>query len=117
MSADDRPVVWLETAVKTPPMSAATRLEAGYLLRRLQRGDRLGMPYSRPMPSIGKRVHELRITDGESRAEWRIVYRLDVDAVVVADVFRKTTRATPARVMERCQGRLRDYDTAQSAER
>ena len=43
-------MVWLRGAVKTPPFSAAARLEAGVLLRRLQRGDLLGMPHGRPMP-------------------------------------------------------------------
>jgi phage-related protein len=45
------------------------------------------------MPSIGSRCHELRVKDGNS--EWRIVYRLDTDAVIIADVFSKTTRKTP----------------------
>jgi phage-related protein len=42
------------------------------------------------MPSIGPRCHELRISD--AGRSWRIVYRLDSDAVVIADVFGKTTR-------------------------
>ena len=112
MSPHDKPLVWLRTAIKTPPMSQATRLEAGYLLRRLQRGDSLGMPYSRPMPSIGKRVHELRLTDGEGRTEWRVIYRTDDDAIIVADVFRKTTQKTPDAVISRCQDRLATYDAA-----
>lgn len=80
------------------------------LLRRLQRGERLALPHSRPMPSIGARCHELRIVD--ERASWRILYRLDADAVIVADVFRKTTAATPSRVIDDCQRRLRLYDAA-----
>ena len=31
--------MWLHGEVRTPPLSAAARLEAGVLLRRLQRGD------------------------------------------------------------------------------
>lgn len=66
------------------------------------------MPHSRPMPSIGSRCHELRIVDaGKS---WRIVYRLDADAVVIADVFRKTTQRTPVRVIADCARRLEHYD-------
>jgi DNA-binding XRE family transcriptional regulator len=34
------------------------RLEAGFLLRLLQRGEKIVMPHSRPMPSIGRRCHE-----------------------------------------------------------
>ncbi|MGD0310815.1 MAG: hypothetical protein ABSC02_16195 [Acidobacteriota bacterium] len=32
-----------------------------YLLRKLQKGQSLEMPHSRPMPAIGERCHELRI--------------------------------------------------------
>ena len=32
-------------------------------LARLERGQTLSMPLSRPMPSIGKGVHELRLRD------------------------------------------------------
>jgi len=63
MSPNDKPLVWLSGEVKTPPFSHATRLEAGYLLRALQPGDKLSMPLSSPMPSIGSRCHELRIVD------------------------------------------------------
>ena len=66
-------------------MSSAARLEAGFLLRRLQRGDSLGLPHSRPMPDIGTRCHELRIPD--DAVTWRVVYRIDPDAVVILDVF------------------------------
>jgi hypothetical protein len=59
----DKPTVWLETEIRTPPFSEEARIEAGALLRRLQRGDSLGMPHSRPMPTIGARCHELRIVD------------------------------------------------------
>ena len=48
-----KPLVWLRGRVKTPPFSVGARLEAGLLLRRLQRGDALSLPHSRPMPSIG----------------------------------------------------------------
>ena len=108
MAPTDKPLVWLRGEVKTPPFSAAARLEAGLLLRRLQRGDKLGLPHSRPMPTIGSRCHELRITD--ERQIWRIVYRIDVDAIVIADVFQKTTQQTPTRVIQDCQRRLRQYD-------
>ena len=69
MSSKDKPLVWMHGEVKTPPFSKPARLEAGYLLRRLQRGDKIAMPHSRPMPSIGKRCHELRISDDKAR--WR----------------------------------------------
>ena len=63
MAAADKPLVWLRGEVKTPPFSAAARLEAGTLLRRLQGGEKLSMPHSRPMPAIGPRCQELRVVD------------------------------------------------------
>ena len=109
----DKPLVWLHGEVKTPPWSLEARREAGYLLRRLQLGDLLSLPASRPMPSIGPSVHELRIKD--AGAEWRIVYRIEADAVVIAEVFHKKTQATPRTVIATCQRRLRQYDTAAQA--
>jgi phage-related protein len=104
----DKPLVWLHGEVKTPPFSAIGRLEAGLLLHRLQQGEMLSMPHSRPMPSIGKRCHELRIDD--ANATWRIVYRTDQDAIVVLEVFEKKTRQTPHQVIDNCKQRIRKYD-------
>lgn len=108
MSPTDKPLVWLHGEVKSPPFSAAARVEAGVLLRRLQKGEPLSLPHSRPMPGIGPRCHELRIVD-ENRT-WRIIYRADTDAIIIAEVFRKATRQTPKHVIETCQRRLRRYD-------
>jgi phage-related protein len=108
MSPDDKPLVWLHGEVKSPPFSAEARTEAGYLLRSLQKGESLSLPHSRPMPTIGRRVHELRIVDEGST--WRIVYRVDPDAIVIAKVFAKRTRETPQRIVEVCRQRLAQYD-------
>jgi len=108
MSPNDKPLAWLRGEIRTPPFSRAARLEAGSLLRTLQRGDKLSMPHSRPMPSIGPRCHELRIA--EERMDWRIVYRVDSDAIVIVEVFEKKTRKTPQSVTDACRRRLRDYD-------
>jgi phage-related protein len=101
-------VFWLGGAVKSPPFSKTARNVAGALIRDVQVGKQLSMPESRPMPSVGPRCHELRIKDGE--AAWRIIYRIDPDAVLILEVFRKTTRATPKHVIETCQWRLKRYD-------
>ena len=85
-------------------------MEAGFLLRRLQQGERLTMPQSRHMPIVGPRCHELRIEDAAST--WRIVYRVDRDAIVIGEVFAKKTAATPRWVIELCRRRLRKYDDA-----
>jgi phage-related protein len=110
VSPKDKPLAWLHGQVKSPPFGPAARIEAGFLLRRLQRGETLSLPHSRPMPTIGARCHELRIND--AGAAWRIVYRIDKDAVVIAEVFAKKTRQTPPRVIETCRSRLREYDNA-----
>ena len=41
---------------------------------------------------------------------WRIVYRLDADAVIIAEVFAKKTQKTPDTVIEAVKKRLRSYD-------
>ena len=110
MGSADKPLVWLRGEIKTPPFSAAARVEAGVLLRRLQRGEKLALPHSRPMPSVGTHCHELRIPD--AAATWRIVYRIDADAIVLVEVLSKKTRHTPQVVIDNCRRRLRAYDEA-----
>nr|WP_245562044.1 type II toxin-antitoxin system RelE/ParE family toxin [Stanieria cyanosphaera] len=60
------------------------------------------------MPSIGARCHELRINDEDKT--WRIIYRIDEDAIVIVEVFAKKTNKTPDAVIKRCQKRLKHYD-------
>jgi phage-related protein len=108
MDTVSKPLVWLHGEVKTPPFSPSARIEAGFLLRQLQEGENLGLPHSRPMPSIGAHCHELRIRDEDMT--WRIIYRIDDDAIVIVEVFNKTTRTTPKSVIEVCQKRLIRYD-------
>ncbi len=68
------------------------------------------MPQSRPMPGIGARCHELRINDVAST--WRVVYRIDRDAIVILEVFAKKTNQTPRSMIETCRKRLKEYDDA-----
>ena len=104
----EKPLAWLRGEIKTPPFSASGRIEAGFLLRRLQQGERLGLPHSRPMPTIGPRCHELRIHDRDHT--WRVIYRLDVDAILILAIFDKKTAATPKATIDDCRRRLRQYD-------
>jgi phage-related protein len=110
VSQKDKPLAWLHGAIKTPPMSQSARIEAGFLLRQLQRGELLSMPQSRPMPSIGPRCHELRIND--ENLTWRAVYRTDKDAIVILEVFAKKSGKTPKEVIETCRKRLKEYENA-----
>jgi phage-related protein len=68
------------------------------------------MPHSRPMPGMGPRCHELRVTD--QRETWRIIYRLDADAIVIVEVFAKKTAQAPQGLLETCRKRLKEYDDA-----
>ena len=104
----------LRGEIRTPPMSESARRETGFLLRRLQQGELLALPHSRPMPNIAPRCHELRVND--ENKTWRIIYRIDDDAIVVVDVFEKKTQKTPREVIGNCQRRLRLYDSAARAE-
>lgn len=108
-NAVNKPLIWLHGEVKTPPLSPAARLEAGVLLRRLQRGESIGMPHSRPMPAIGARCHELRIVDAD--ATWRLVYRIDAAAIVIGEVFSKKSKVTPLPIIDTCRRRFTQYDT------
>lgn len=103
-----KPLVWLQTEVKTPPFSRAARIEAGTLLRRLQNGEQIEMPISRPMPDVGTRCHELRVDDGD--VTFRILYHIAPDAIVILDVFQKKTRTTPKHVLDKARRRLRLYN-------
>lgn len=107
MAETNKPLAWLHGEITTPPFTPEARIEAGVLLRRLQRGELLGLPHSRPMPGIGRRCHELRIPD-ETKT-WRIVYHRADDAVVILEVFEKKTQQTPAEIISICQRRLNRY--------
>ena len=109
MNKPRKPLAWLYGEVKTPPFSARARIEAGVLLRHLQEGINLSLPHSRPMPGIGRGCHELRISD-ENRT-WRIVYYVDTVAIVILEVFAKTTSQTPQTVIDVCKARLKHYKT------
>ena len=108
MADTTKPLVWLHGEVRTPPFSQEARGEAGVLLRRLQNGENLGMPQSRSMPNIGRRCHELRVRD--KSANWRMIYRAGIDAIVLLEVFAKKTGKTPAAVIRACKARLKRYD-------
>jgi len=60
------------------------------------------------MPSIGPRCGELRVKDEDHT--WRIVYRIDDDAILILDVFAKVTNKTPDEVISRCRSRITAYE-------
>ncbi len=63
------------------------------------------------MPTLGPRCHELRIND--ITGAWRIVYRIDDDAIIILEVFKKKSQKTPKEVIDNCTRRIRLYDAAE----
>ena len=78
------------------------------LLRLLQDGEKLGMPMAEPLPNVGSRCGALRIRDAGHN--WRIMYRIDADAILILDVYPKKTRKIPDEMVRRCKDRLKQYD-------
>ena len=108
MSPHDKPLIWMHGEVTTPPFSEIARIEAGYLLRQLQKGISLSLPQSRPMPSIGTNCHELRIND--ENLTWRIIYKIYTDAILILEIFEKKTGKTPKSIIDTCKQRIRRYN-------
>jgi phage-related protein len=108
MSPQAKPLVWMHGEITSPPFSADARIEAGYLLRQIQKGIKLSLPQSRPMPSIESRCHELRIND--ENLTWRIIYRIYTDAILILEVFEKKTNKTPKSIIDICKQRIKRYE-------
>jgi phage-related protein len=66
------------------------------------------------MPVLGPRCHELRIPDARAGVTWRVIYRVDSDAIVIGEVFVKKTRQTPQTVIDVCRRRFNLYDRSAS---
>lgn len=106
----EKPLAWLHGEIKTPPFTQKGRKEAGYLLRLMQLGETLGMPQAEPLPTVGPRCGAIRVRDGAHN--WRIMYRIDPDAILILEVYAKKTKKIPQEVIDRCKKRLKDYDEA-----
>jgi phage-related protein len=77
---------------------AAARLDLGQILQ---------MPLSRPMPSIGKGVHELRFKDRSGI--YRVIYvLLGKGTIWFLHAFTKKTEKTPDQNIEVAKKRLRE---------
>jgi len=81
------------------------RIDLADAFARLQEGHMLSMPLSRPMPSIGRGVHELRIRDRSGI--YRTVYYLaGAGMIYVLHAFKKKTRETSWQNLEIAKKRL-----------
>jgi phage-related protein len=103
-------LIWLADEIKTPPFYRSVRIEVGFLLQQLLNGELPTLPMSKPMSSVGERCHELRVNDLSNNKNWRVIYRIDDDAVIILEVFAKTTKKTPDNIIDRSQKRLGLYD-------
>ena len=83
------------------------RRELGKAIFDLQRGEFLGMPLSRPMPSIASGVTELRIRDrgGIYRA---FCYTNSPQGILVFHAYVKKTRAAPRQELDLARKRLKE---------
>src|SRR5690349_10962261 len=107
MEARVKPLVWLADEISAPPFSPEARLEAAELLTRLQRGEKLSLPASRPMTTIGAACHELRIRD--RNVTWRVFYAIEPDGIVLLHVGTKSSRKTAQSDIELSKRRLKRY--------
>jgi phage-related protein len=84
---------------------STARSEAGYQLDRVQHG--LEPADFKPMPTIGKGVWEVRITD--EAGQFRVIYIAKLkDALYVLHCFQKKTQKTSAKDLELSSKRLRE---------
>ena len=84
---------------------SAARSEAGYQLDRVQNG--LDPVDFKPMPTIGKGVWEIRVTD--ETGQFRVIYIAKLkDAVYVLHCFQKKTQTTAVSDIELSNKRLRE---------
>lgn len=85
----------------------AVREDLSDALARLEDGQTLSMPLSRPMPSIGKGVHELRFRDRSGIH--RVIYvLLKANEIWLLHAFMKKTAQTPKQNIELAQRRLKE---------
>jgi phage-related protein len=62
------------------------------------------------MPAIGRRCHELRVPD--EGHNWRIIYAVETNAIVVVGVVAKITRKTSTHDIDVWKDRLKRYSEA-----
>jgi phage-related protein len=100
-----RPVCFLGDSLKClRDFPKDVRHDAGYQLDKVQRG---GQPDDfKPMPTVGKGVEEIRISD--SLGAYRVIYvARRAAAVYVLHAFQKKTQTTPKNDLQIAKKRLR----------
>ena len=83
------------------------RRELGKVIFDLQKGEKISMPLSRPMPSMAAGVEELRVRDRSST--YRVFYYLRLaDSILIFHAFAKTTQKTPTHEIALARKRLKE---------
>jgi phage-related protein len=83
------------------------RREFGKAIFDLQKGEKLSMPLSRPMPSVGSGVEELRVRD--RAGAYRVFYYTKLaDSILIFHAFGRKTQKTPPHEIELAQKRLKE---------
>ncbi len=95
----------VEKALEDWPV--AVKIELADLLSLLLAGQSIGMPVSRPFPSVAPGASELRIKDRSG--QYRVFYfTKHADAILVFHAFKKKTQATPEHEIFIAKQRLKD---------
>ena len=83
------------------------RDQLGRALYRLQIGESLGLPLSRPMPSVGTGISELRLRgeDGIYRAFYLV---RNSQGIMICHAFQKKTQKTPPLEIELARKRVKE---------
>ena len=87
------------------PKEVRDRLGRG--LFRLQLGEQLGMPHSRPMPSVAAASSELRVK-GEEGIYRAFYYTASAEGILVFHAFVKKTQRTPPVEVNLARKRLKE---------
>lgn len=73
--------------------------DVGYLIHRLQMGDKLNAPYSKPIKSVEIGVNELRVKDASGA--YRVFYYLKTsEGIIIFHAFKKKSQKTPKKEIE-----------------
>ena len=103
-----KPAVFhLKAQVAIRGFPEGVRRELGKIIFDLQKGEKLSMPLSRPMPSVAAGVEELRVKD-RSGAYRVFYYTRLADSVLIFHAFVKKTQRTPQHEIALARNRLRE---------
>ena len=93
-------VVWnKQTLYRIKSFPVEIRKELGYLIFRLQVGDFLDMPYSRPMSTIATGCYELRVKNSDG--VYRAFYFLKLNKrILIFHAFVKKEQKTPKKEID-----------------